>query len=216
MRKLHAFYPFVFLLIGTLLMRCSNGPDEIKDFHLVTADSIIGQYNAGRAEWDRGQKIEGNVTITATKYLTTIDVEPDSSHHVFSFFLQVENNEANLLSVAPGRAEVIYLDRDLIVNSLVTKRILYFKMKSDKKPSYLEGLKDMKEYAGYGLGMRKVAKGYKIESAPFCSCISVDTKGWNCPSGGEGALSCGVGNDVGNCRINCSGQTFACCDSRTN
>lgn len=216
MRNCNAFYPFLFLFMGTLFMHCLNGPGGKKDFHLVTADSIIGQYNTGREEWDRGQKIEGNVTITATKYLTTIDVEPDSSHYVFSFFLQVENNETNLLSVAPGRAEVIYLDRDLIVNSLVTKRILYFKIKSDKMPVYLEGLKDMKEYAGYGLGMRKIAKGYRLESAPFCSCISVNTKGWKCPSGGESELSCGVGNDVGNCRINCSGQTFACCDSRTN
>lgn len=216
MHNRNAFYPFVILFIGNLFMHCTNGPGETKDLHLMTSDSILSQYNAGRSEWDRGQKIEGNVTITATKYMTTIDVEPDSSHYVFSFFLQVEDNETNLLSVAPGRAEVIYLDRDLIVNSLVTKRILYFKIKSDKKPSYLEDLKGMTEYSGYGLGMRKVAKGYKLESAPFCSCISVDTKGWNCPAGGESELSCGIGNDVGNCRINCSGQTFACCDSRSN
>ncbi|HZV70216.1 MAG TPA: hypothetical protein VFG10_11760 [Saprospiraceae bacterium] len=205
-------YCFFLLLISVTWLNCTN---EAKDLHLVQADEIMSQYNAGRSAWDQGISLEGNVTITATKYLTTIDIEPDSSNVAYSFFLQTENNEANLLAVAPGRAELLYLDPHIIVNSLVTPGILYFKLESDKKPSYLEVLQNMKEYTGYGLGMRKVEKGHAMENSPFCSCITGDGKESNCSSGGEGALSCGTGNNAGTCKITCSGQTIACCDSRS-
>ncbi|MEP6647329.1 MAG: hypothetical protein ABJC12_09565 [Saprospiraceae bacterium] len=177
---------------------------------------ILSQYNAGRPNWDWSVKVEGNVKIEATKNLIIINVEADSSDEIISYFLQTDNDETHILSVPPGKAEVLYLEKHLVVNYLDTKRILYFKIKSEKKPSYLEPIENMDEYAGFGLGIRRVNKGNSLGSAPFCSCIHAGTTGLNCPSGGGEGLSCGVGNYVGSCKINCSGQTYACCDPRIN
>ncbi|MEO6131476.1 MAG: hypothetical protein ABIQ02_06485 [Saprospiraceae bacterium] len=214
MKIKNTFYLAVSFAICTLVCGCGNRSP--KDLRMLNAGDILSQYNAGRPNWDWSAKLEGNVKIEATKNLITIHVEADSSGEIISYFLQMENNGDSLLSVPPGKAEVLYLDKHLVVNFLTTKKIVYFKIKSDKKPSYLESIENMSEYAGYGLGMRRVNKGNTLESAPFCSCIQAGSTEFTCPSGGEGALSCGVGNNVGSCKINCSGQTYACCDPRTN
>lgn len=180
----------------------------------MMADTIISQYNADRPEWDRGMKLEGNIKIEASEFMITVTLNPLNSNEIFSFFLQTESNKANLLSAPPGIAQVIYLDRHLIINYLDAKRIYYFKMKADKKPRYLEAIGDMTEYTGYGLGMRK-ATGNILEGAPFCSCVLVGQKG-NCPTGGVDELNCGVTNNAGSCKITCSGQAYACCDPRMN
>ncbi len=215
MEKNILLYSFAFLMIAFSFSNCSNGPGHSKDLHLMTADTILSQYNHGRPEWDRAVKEEGMVTITTTKDLITIDLVQDSSNESISYFLQTDSTVTSTLSVPAGRAEVLYLDKHLIVNSLVTKQVLYFKIKTDKKPEYLNQIKDMQEFAGYGLGLRAVSRGFTLESAPLCSCILAGT-GTGCTSGGEGILSCGTGNNAGRCKVTCSGASYACCDSRSN
>lgn len=215
MKKNILFCGFVFLIIGFSFSNCKNGLGGSKDLHLVAADTILSQYNHARPEWDRAVKEEGMVTITTTKDLITIDVVQDSSNEQISYFLQTDSTVTSSLSVPAGRAEVLYLDKHLIVNSLVTKQVLYFKLKAEKKPEYLEQIKNMKEYSGYGLGLRAVSRGFTLESAPFCTCVLASSVA-RCTSGGDGILSCGTGNNAGRCKVACSGASYACCDSRAN
>ncbi|MBK9982537.1 MAG: hypothetical protein IPP15_08940 [Saprospiraceae bacterium] len=215
MKKSILLFGFAFLMIAISFSNCSNGPGHSKDLHLMTADTILSQYNHGRPEWDRAIKEEGMVTITTTKDLITIDVVQDSSNESISYFLQTDSTVTSTLSVPAGRAEVLYLDKHLIVNSLDKKQVLYFKIKADKKPAYLDQIQNMQEYDGYGLGLRTVSRGFTLESAPLCTCILAGTAAL-CTSGGEGSLSCGTANNAGRCKVTCSGASHACCDSKSN
>jgi len=210
------FFAFAFLMIAFSFSNCTNESGHSKALRLMVGDTILSHYNQGRAEWDRGVKEEGMVTITSTKNIINIAVAADSSFETNSYFLQTDSTVTSSLSFPAGRAEIIYMDKHLIVNSLERKEVLYFKIKSDKKPAYLEQIKNMKEFAGYGLGLRSVSTGFAMESAPLCTCVLTGTPAI-CTTGGDGAglLSCGTGNNAGRCKIACSGASYACCNTNS-
>ena len=214
MKNIHNIFFTGVLLIAAIFCSCDNEGGANKDYHLMQADTIISQYNADRPNWDRAVRLEGKVKITSAKNLITIQLEPDSSNEFFSYFLQIEEDETKSLNIPEGRAEVLYLERNLLVNSLDKKMVLSFKINSDKLPAYLENLGDVKEFVGYGLGLRKTEKGNSLEGGPLCSCIKTSGITMNCPNGGENEVSCGTGNTMGSCRVSCGGQAFACCDSK--
>lgn len=198
----------------TLINGCKSEPGDTgpKDHHLATADSIVSQYNAGRPDWDRTVKMEGNVNIKVKEGRVSIDLEADNASEFMNYFFQTEHKEHGLKTDSFGRAEVIYLERMLIVNSLSKKKTLVFSIDLNKEPSFLKDLNDPKMYYGYGIGLRKITKGSAPEKAPYCACDQSSTPPGNCKSGGVLSLNCATSNVDGSCRVTCSGQTYACCD----
>lgn len=198
----------------TLINGCKSEPGDTgpKDHHLATADSIVSQYNAGRPDWDRTVKMEGNVIIKVKEGRVSIDLEADNASEFMNYFFQTEHKDHGLKTDSFGRAEVIYLERMLIVNSLSKKKTLVFSIDLNKEPSFLKDLNDPKMYYGYGIGLRKITKGSAPEKAPYCACDQSSTPPGNCKSGGVLSLNCATSNVDGSCRVTCSGQTYACCD----
>ena len=204
------------LLLVLFFISCKNDPgaDEPKDFHLAVADSILHQYNANRYEWDRAEKLEGPVDIMAKDSVLTVEFNPDNGIERITYFLQTDKKTKGLKNGLSGRAEVIFLDRNVIVNFLDTKKIIFLSIETDRDPSYLASLENVMHYKGYGLGERKINKTNLNGRAPICSCDPIVSKVALCNSGGLGELSCRVANADGSCRVSCSGQTFACCDKK--
>jgi len=204
------------LLLVSFLLNCKkeSGTGEIKDFHLAMADTILSQYNAERPNWDWSFRTEGKVNIRVKDSMISIEHNPDNGEELATYFLQTGKKDHHFKTGLFGLAEVIFLDRNLIVNSLETKKTLLFSIKVDPDPYYLKYLNNVKQYKGFGLGVRKTNRGGAWEKAPYCSCEPAGSLEDLCISGGPDALSCSTANLEGSCRVSCSGQTFACCDKK--
>jgi hypothetical protein len=209
-----AFIPALFLL--SVMSSCTSGSadkaDGQTDFRLAIADTIIQQYNALRPEWDLALSTVGNVTIVLNEDHIEIQHTGENAHELMSYFVLTGDNKHDLEASAFGRAEVIYLDRALIVNSLERRKTLFFHIETDNKPDYLKDIKGVKTYGGFGIGLRKINYGSQPDQPPYCGCQSANVPPANCKSGGVMDMTCASSNEHGSCRVSCSGQTYACCD----
>jgi hypothetical protein len=206
------FLAILFLAYSMIGCKSEPGAEGPKDFHLVMADSIISQYNADRAEWDRTEMTIGDVEILVKENRIELRHLPESGNEFMAFFLQTENNKHGLEAGKLGRCEVIYMERNLLVNSLSSKRTLHFYLDKDPKPAFLKEIKGVKSYTGFGLGVRKIVHGSQPYQATYCACDQAATPPGNCKAGGVLDLKCATSNEFGSCRVTCTGQTYACCD----
>jgi hypothetical protein len=187
------------------------GKKEPKDYHLAVMDSISAQYNSQREEWDRSEITMGPVNIIVMDSMVYIEHNPEKGEQQITYFLPTEKREGHIKPGLFGKAEVLFLDRNLIVNSLEKEKTLLFSIKVDPDPEYVKKLMDVKQYKGIGLGVRKVFKRSPTKNAPYCSCEVAGSQKINCNTGGTESLNCSSTNDDGSCRISCSGQRYACC-----
>lgn len=203
----------VCLLLGSLLFSCKSGTGkgESKDYHLAIMDTISTQYNAQKEEWDRSVITVGKVNIIVMDSMVYIEHDPENGDQEVTYFIQTEKREGHIKPGLFGKAEVLFLDRNLIVNSLEKEKTYLFSIKVDTDPYYVKSLMNVKQYKGIGLGVRKVFKHSKSKNAPSCSCEIVGSQRSNCDTGGYESLSCSSTNEDGSCRISCSGQRYACC-----
>ena len=111
-------------------------------------------------------------------------------------------------------AEVFYLDRHLLVNSLVSKKTYLFSVTTDPIPDYLKGIEGVINVSGYGLGIRKFAIGVEGKEVPTCKCVPSGYPMGNCQTSELNAVYCVSANEAGSCKVTCGGQTFACCDMK--
>lgn len=201
------------LICGFAACKSETGSGEPADYHLTNADIILSQYNADRPEWDYAERTEGRVVILVRKNKIVIEHNPpDSVNEQRIFFLQTKEERADLEQVAFKKAEVLFLDKHLIVNALDVKKTLHFYVENEDKPAYLKDIKGLKSYAGYGLGLRKINLSGNRANVPFCACDHASTPPGNCKAGGVLDLKCASATEDGSCRVACSGQYYACCD----
>lgn len=204
------------LLITISMVSCKSesGGKEPKDYHFPNAKDILSAYNADRPDWDKSEKTEGSIKIMVEDDIVYIEHDAYNSLEIVTYYLQTQKKVRGLDPEQIEIAEVLYLDRNLIINSLKDKRRYHFALETDAKPDFLNGVTDVKTFVGYGLGLRKVNKGNNGENVRYCHCQFGDYPEALCPAGGSVSLDCRSTNEDGSCKVTCSGQTFACCDKR--
>ena len=191
-----------------------SGKEEVSDFHLTNADSILSQFNSKREPKDWIVKTEGKVNIKVEDKIVYLEHSPENGEVFMTYFFQSFNEAHDLKSDSFGRAEILFLKRNLIINSLERNQTLLFSLMEDAPPVYLADLQTTKKYIGFGLGLRKINKGSTSEYVPLCGCEPNGSPYDHCVSGGDGALSCGTGNLDGSCEVSCAGENFACCNKK--
>jgi hypothetical protein len=204
----------LFLLTGLVACKSESKveSDGQTDFSLAIADSIVRHYNASRPEWDAALSTVGQVTIGLKEDHIELQHIGENVHEIMNYLLLTGDKKHKLEASVFGRAEVIYLDRAMLINSLERKQTLFFHIETDNTPEYVKDIKGIEVYGGYGLGLRKIAYGSQPDQAPYCGCQSSNVPPANCKSGGVMDMTCASSNEYGSCKVSCSGQTYACCD----
>ena len=189
---------------------------EPKDYHIQHPENILNAYNAGRPDWDMAIRSIGSVKIDVRDSVVILHHVPTFEPEVHYYFLQVKQK---VTTVEPGyieKAEIFYMDRNLLVNSLESKKTYLFSIESDPLPEYLKGIKGAISVEGFGIGVRKYFIGAEGGQVPFCYCVSPDFPTGNCKTGKEvGPVNCTSAIETGACRVSCGSQYFACCDMKT-
>jgi hypothetical protein len=205
---------FSFLVFGIISVSACKSESEKSgngDYHMAALHEILAAYNAEKPDWDRAEKTEGPVKILVEKDMVYIEHDGYNSVEIVTYFLQTEKKVRGLKSGSIEIAEVLFMESNLIVNSIKDNRTLHFALNHAAHPGYLPALKEAKTYTGFGLGFRKVNKGSFPENVSSCQCEKAGNFDSLCPSGGSMFLDCRSANEYGACRVTCSGQTFACC-----
>jgi len=182
------------------------------DLYLAHADSIINSYNAPLAQWEWTAKTDGWVNIITKNKRIEIQHVPEMGNEIISYFLQNEEENDKIDSVTFKKAEVIFLKRGLLVNSLMKKETMYFYLETDEIPSLIKDIGKVKYFKGFGLGERKITLGSQANQPPYCACDHASTPPGNCKAGQNMEMNCASANEYGSCKVICTGQTYACCD----
>ena len=192
---------------------CKTEPKEnTNELYLAHPDSIINMHNKSLPEWEWTTRTEGWVNIITKHKRIEIQHVPEKGTEIISYFLQNEEENDKTDSLTIKRAEVIFLKRGLLVNSLMKKETLYFYLETDEIPSQIEDIGKVKSFKGFGLGERKIILGSQANLPPYCACDHASTPPGNCKAGQTMELSCASTNEYGSCKVTCTGQTYACCD----
>jgi len=186
--------------------------DNTNELYLAHADSIIKMHNASLPEWEWATKTDGWVRIITKNNRIEIQHIPEQGTEIISYFLQHEEAKQKADTMIIHRVEVIFLGRGLLVNSLMKKETMYYYLESDKIPSLIKDIGNVKFFKGFGLGERKIIQGSQADQPPYCACDHSYTPPGNCKAGQNMELNCASANEYGSCRVICTGQTYACCD----
>jgi hypothetical protein len=183
-----------------------------QDYHIKSPENILSQYNAGRPDWDWSVRTLGSVKITVSDTMILLEHHDLFDPQVVYYFLQTDEKPKKLKSHTIENAEVFYLDRHLLVNSLENKMTYLFSVKTDPVPDYLKGIEDVTAFTGYGLGVRKIIIGAEKGIIPICACVPANYPIGYCKSNEMNPIYCVSATEAGSCRVACSGQYYACCD----
>ena len=209
-----------FFLLVTAILFCGCKGDktstETQDYHIKSPENILSQYNAGRPDWDSSVRTLGSVKITVSDTMILLEHMDQFDPQLVYYFLHTKEKAKGLKSGTIEKAEVFYLDRHLLVNSLESKQTYLFSVETDPVPDYLKGIEGVTAFTGYGLGARKITIGAEKGTIPFCGCMPADYPIGNCKSTEMNPLYCVSATEAGSCRVACSGQYYACCDRKMN
>jgi len=209
---------FIVLTSTFLVFGCKQEkkPSEPQDYHIKSPENILSQYNAGRPEWDASLRTLGTVKITVSDTMILLEHLNQYDPELVYYFLQVDEKPEKIKSGYIEKAEVFYLDRHLLVNSLESKMTYLFSVKTEPIPEYLKGIEGVTAFTGYGLGARKVTIGAEKGIIPFCGCVPAGYPIGNCKLNEMNPVNCVTATEAGSCRVVCSGQYYACCDRNMN
>jgi hypothetical protein len=211
----NVFFYVILFVFGLSMTNCKPEPPKpvkTEDLYIKNPDSILSRHNEGRPEWDQATLTQGRVQLTVKEDRITISYVGVNATETVNYFLQTEKTAHKLKSDYMARAEVLYLGRSLVVNSLVKKQTLYFHLDGEKIPEDIEDIGDVQSFSGYGLGIRSITHGMQPETVPYCACDHASTPPGNCKAGMNMDMSCAFANDNGGCKVICTGQYYACCD----
>jgi len=204
------------LISGLSLFSCKDGNSSSETIggHLLKLDTIRNHYNAKLEQRDWSTITEGKVNIVVKDDRIIIDHFPVEGPELITYFLQTATKDYDIKTDSLGRAEVLYLGRNLIVHAFKENKSLVFTVGGDKYPAYLSDFTDIKHYIGFGLGVRKFERGGLHDNVPYCLCKPMGSPSSDCTMGGDGgAHGCGTGTPDGSCEVYCSTNAFACCDT---
>jgi hypothetical protein len=207
---------FIKLTIILLVIGCKGEktPSIPQDYHIKSPENILSQYNAGRPDWDSSVRTLGSIKITVSDTMILLEHLNQYDPELVYYFLQMDEKPKKIKSCKIEKAEVFYLDRHLLVNSLESKQTYLFSVKTDPVPDYLKGIEGVTAFTGYGLGARKVTIGAENGKIPFCGCVPADYPIGNCKTNEMNPVYCVSASEAGSCRVACSGQYYACCDRK--
>lgn len=202
------------VVVVLVAVSCKQEPQQEvpKDLHFPFADSLLNVFNADRPAYNLGEKTEGTVEIKIEDDRIVLEHVADGANELYAYFLQTDKKEKNLKPGKLGRCEVVYMERQLIINSLESFNTILLYVDSDGQPAYAANSKRIKSYAGYGLGLRKITIGSPADKAPYCKCLVPDTYPFHCNGGGTEQIHCASSNVDGACRVSCNNKTYPCCD----
>ncbi len=214
-RKL-GYFTFIIVMLTIAMSSCNSESkdDGQQDYRLTASASILSEVNANRPNWNIAEKTEGPVDIIVEDSLISIRHDAYASEEIVTYYLQTDKKIKKLKSSRIEIAEVIYLEKSLIVNSITDKNTLFFSLNTVSSPDYLETMKGVKTYLGFGLAARKVTKGMLSVNAYYCDCVPAGYPEGGCPKSDALSLDCTASNEHGSCKVFCTGQTFACCGKR--
>ena len=207
---------FILLTGIFLFVSCKQDktPSTPQDYHIKSPENILSQYNAGRPDWDWSVRTLGSVKITVSDTMILLEHLDQFDPQIVYYFLQTKEKAKGLKSGTIEKAEVFYLDRHLLVNSLESKQTYLFSVETDPVPDYLKGIEGVTAFTGYGLGVRKIIIGAEKGTIPFCGCMPASYPIGNCKSNEMNPIFCVSATEAGSCRVACSGQYYACCDRK--
>lgn len=217
-KKTLSVFAVLILVLTVSFSSCKQEkkPSEPQDFHIKSPEIILSQYNAGRPEWDASVRTLGSVKITVLDTMIILEHLNQYDPEIVYYFLQTDEKPKKIESGKIEKAEVFYLDRHLLVNSLESKMTYLFSVKTDPVPEYLKGIEGVTGFTGYGLGARKVTIGAETGTIPYCGCVPADYPIGNCKANEMNPVYCVSATEAGSCRVACSGQYYACCDKKMN
>ena len=208
------FYAILFVC-GFMMTRCKPDPTKpvkTEDLYIKNADSLLSRHNADMPQWDQASLTQGRLQLIVKEDRITISYVGFTATETVNYFLQTEKKKHKLEDEYVDRAEVLYLGRSLLVNSLVKKQTLYFHLDGEEMPDDIKAIGDVQSFSGYGLGVRKITQGIQPETVPYCACDNVATPPGNCKAGMNMDMTCAFANENGGCKVVCTGQYYACCD----
>lgn len=214
--KINLFCSVLLMLAALTGNGCKNekSSSEPQDYHIKSPENILTQYNTGRPEWDMSNRAIGTVKIEVKDSVVIINFIPQFETEIHLYFLQVNSRAKEVDAGMIEKAEVFYMDRHLLVNSLVSKKTYLFSVMTDPIPDYLKGIEGVTNVSGYGLGIRKFAIGVEGIEVPTCNCVPSGYPMGNCQTTELNAVNCVTANGAGSCKVTCGGQYFACCDMK--
>jgi hypothetical protein len=215
-RILHMPLAITLCMLFLLSYACKtdSGESGQSDYRLPNSAAILNEYNSERPDWDKSEKTEGPVDILVEDNLISITHDAYASSNIVTYYLQTDSKAKKLKSGHIEIAEVIYLEKSLIVNSVTDKNTMFFSVNSSLSPQYFKSTKGVKTFFGYGLGVRRVIKGMRSVDAYYCDCAPAGYPEGACPSSNSLSITCTASNEHGSCKVYCTGQTFACCGKR--
>ena len=215
-RKIFSVYTVSIIMLALCFIQCKQEktPTVPQDYHIKSPENILSQYNAGRPEWDWSQRTTGTVKIDVRDSIIIMEHFPLFEPEMVYYFLQTEHKAEGIEPGFMEKAEVFFLDRHLVVNSLESNKRYLFTIGTEPLPDYLKGIENATLITGYGIGAKKVTVGGGDSVVPICSCEFSGYPIGGCNATELNAVHCVSANDAGSCRVTCSGQTFACCDKK--
>ncbi len=221
----------LFLLISVLLFNaCSK---ETLSFSIHGADEAVTQFNQNRTAEYHADFLVAEVTIKeATNNRIAIFINNAELAAPYFYLLQtkasIEGINQNI-----DRAEVLFFENHLIINSLEEDLKYIFKLSNEPLTPLATQLDFDYSYSGFGLGKYKgyaiademnnsaSTRFYGMIARPLpigvaCECLDADdwddTPSPSCDAGGWGASSCSIEDDGESCSTSCGLGLYACCN----
>ncbi len=213
------------LLLSSLvlgLLACDSQKDlPQQTASLSNPQLILDEFNQGKFGSQQGELLSGSVDLLLIEdsvllvHLSAPSLEEDLVYGLFF------NDEPFTLEPTTwSNAQVLFLKDQLIVTNLKNGEDFWLKLTNSPDPHLLKTEEIDGSYEGYGLSRTPISRNLSgqtwaqlVESGAICSCQTAANLS-SCDSGGEGAISCGTGNQISTCEVVCSGKGYvACCEN---
>ncbi|MCF8244046.1 MAG: hypothetical protein K9J37_03010 [Saprospiraceae bacterium] len=212
----------LFIIFSTIsvFIGCEKN-SEIAQPYELNGQQMLEKFNVGKLDHKKGEYLIGRVSIQRIEeglldfFLTTKD------GRFVHYILQSEKSLT--LPKEIGKAEVLFLRRSVVLNSLESKETILLTV--DDESNLEETIKmipfDLKLH-GYGLARQQKSTSGAITSRALVNCgccitgiaSSACTTNANsdCDAGGSGATSCSLSSGGDSCSVECGTGTACCWD----
>ncbi len=223
MKKNYFLTTFALLALMTfgIFTGCEKYSENIQPYELNEL-KLLEDFNAGKFEHDKGEYLKGSVSIYPIED-GVIDFYVNITDEKFIHYI-LQSEKPLTLQKKIENAEVLFLRRSVIINSLDTKDVILVTVDEDDAigNSILNIPFDTK-LKGYGLIRQNKTLSGQITSRASVSCgccitglsssACSTTASGDCDSGGSGASSCSLTSGGDSCSVQCSSGNACCWDN---
>lgn len=212
--RIFIFSVFLVLVLASgYFLSCEK--ESLKGTSLQGVTEILSKYNAQLKPYEKPATLQvGEVKIIAANNEIYLTLDVPGNDMLAEYLLQVKEIPAGLKSEDLGTSEVLFLDNNLVVNSLDFKDRTYRFQLPSSGGEFVSNIVFNNAFVGYGITERIFGRGIQLR-APPCRCLEATADFSSCDSGGIGSTSCSTSTSSGSCSTTCEGgltyQTYACC-----